>query len=173
MDTFSSLNPIVCSPLHCITSHHQHDSNIHSIAKSLVFTGSDSKRIRVWRQSDCTERGCTKTSSGEIWAILAYGNKLFTVHSDCKIRILNYTVMDNFWLKKISTLPKRSSVLYTGSYDRIRTVKGIPVHETKVNATVVNQDDGCVFTCSSVGSVKIWRRLYSSNHETEIPAITG
>ncbi|KAK8694567.1 hypothetical protein V6N13_072115 [Hibiscus sabdariffa] len=162
MDTFSFLNPIVCSPLHCITSHHRHDCNIHSIAKGLVFTGSDSKRIRVWRQSDCTERGCTKTSSGEIWAILAYGNKLFTAHRQAA---------NNIKIISCKTYYHAERVLYTGSYDR--TVKGIPVHETKVNATVVNQDDGCVFTCSSVGSVKIWRILYSSNHDTEIPAITG
>ncbi|KAK8649956.1 hypothetical protein V6N13_139609 [Hibiscus sabdariffa] len=73
MDTFFSLNPIVCSPLHCIASHHRQDSNMHSIAisKGLVFTGSDSKRTRVWRQFDCTEQGRTKTSSGEIRAILA------------------------------------------------------------------------------------------------------
>ncbi|KAA3490504.1 myosin heavy chain kinase B-like [Gossypium australe] len=188
---------------HCIASLHRQDGNIHSIAisKGLVFTVSDSKRIRVWRQPECIERGCIKTSSGEIRAILAYGNKLFTAHRDCKIRIWNYTVSDSFGYKKISTLPKRSSfllfpktssqqhkdcvscmayyhaegLLYTGSYDRTvkawrlvdnKCVDSFVVHESKVNAIVVNQDDGCVFTCSSDGSVKIWRRLYRENSHT-------
>nr|KJB82883.1 hypothetical protein B456_013G218800 [Gossypium raimondii] len=188
---------------HCVASLHRQDGNIHSIAisKGLVFTVSDSKRIRVWRQPECIERGCIKTSSGEIRAILAYGNKLFTAHRDCKIRIWNYTVSDSFGYKKISTLPKRSSfllfpktssqqhkdcvscmayyhaegLLYTGSYDRTvkawrlvdnKCVDSFVVHESKVNAIVVNQDDGCVFTCSSDGSVKIWRRLYRENSHT-------
>ncbi|KAK8520334.1 hypothetical protein V6N12_004277 [Hibiscus sabdariffa] len=65
--------------------------------------------------------------------------------------------------------------LYTGSYDRTvkawrlqdnKCVDTFVVHESKVNAIVVNQDDGCVFTCSSDGSVKIWRRLYRENSHT-------
>lgn len=39
-------------------------------------------------------------------------------------------------------------------------------HESNVNGIVVNQDDGCVFTCSSDGSVKIWRRVYRENSHT-------
>ncbi|OMO61914.1 hypothetical protein CCACVL1_23154 [Corchorus capsularis] len=191
---------------HCIASLHRQEGNIYSIAlsKGLVFTGSDSSRIRAWRQPDCIERGYIKASYGEVRAIFAFGNMLFTTHRDCKIRIWNYTVSDNFRYKKISTLPKRSSflqlfpktssrqqqhkdcvscmayyhaegLLYTGAYDRTvkawrlldkKCVDSFLAHESNVNGIVVNQDDGCVFTCSSDGSVKIWRRVYRENSHT-------
>ncbi|GAV84612.1 WD40 domain-containing protein [Cephalotus follicularis] len=188
---------------YCIASLHRNEGNIYSIAvsKGTVFTGSESNRIRAWRQHDYIERGYLKASCGEVRAILAYGNLLFTTHKDCKIRIWNFTVADNFKPKKISTLPRRRSLLffnkrkpqkhkdciscmayyhaegllYTGSYDT--TVKAWRVadqicvdtfvaHESNVNAIVVNQDDGCVFTCSTDGSVKIWRRVYRENSHT-------
>lgn len=38
-------------------------------------------------------------------------------------------------------------------------------HDGHVNAIVINQQDGCLFTCSSDGSVKIWRRVFrESSH---------
>ncbi|OMO91046.1 hypothetical protein COLO4_18656 [Corchorus olitorius] len=200
---------------HCIASLHRQEGNIYSIAlsKGLVFTGSDSSRIRAWRQPDCIERGYIKASYGEVRAIFAFGNMLFTTHRDCKIRIWNYTVSDNFRYKKISTLPKRSSflqlfpktssqqhkdcvscmayyhaegLLYTGAYDRTvkawrlldkKCVDSFLAHESNVNAIVVNQDDGCVFTCSSDGSghrfavlclAAIEKLIFSGSEDTTI-----
>ncbi|KAM7276054.1 hypothetical protein ACFE04_017920 [Oxalis oulophora] len=188
----------------CIASLHRHDGNIFSIAvsKGTVFTGSESSRIRAWRQPDCIERGNIKSPSGDVRAILAYGNLLFTSHRDFKIRVWNVvTVADNFRPKKVSTFPKRSSflifpkrntnqhkdcvscmayyhaegILYTGSFDKTvkawrvsdkKCVDSFLAHDSNVNAIVVNQEDGCVFTCSSDGSVKIWRRVYRENSHT-------
>ncbi|KAM5572724.1 hypothetical protein ABKV19_012665 [Rosa sericea] len=45
-------------------------------------------------------------------------------------------------------------------------VDSFVAHEVNVNAMVVNQDDGCVFTCSSDGSVKLWRRVFRENSHT-------
>lgn len=61
---------------HCIASLRRHDGSIYSIAisRGVVFTGSESRRIRAWRQPDCIERGYIKSSSGEVRAILAYGS---------------------------------------------------------------------------------------------------
>ncbi|KAM1757454.1 hypothetical protein ACFX11_006705 [Malus domestica] len=36
-------------------------------------------------------------------------------------------------------------------------------HEGHVNGIAINQEDGCVFTCSSDGSVKIWRRVFGES----------
>ncbi|XP_028550768.1 protein JINGUBANG-like [Dendrobium catenatum] len=63
-------------------------------------------------------------------------------------------------------------ILYTGSWDR--TVKAWQVgdgtcvdsfvaHEGRVNAVVVGQDDGGVFTAGADGCVKVWRRTYGEN----------
>ncbi|KAL0323826.1 UNVERIFIED_CONTAM: hypothetical protein Scaly_2349700 [Sesamum calycinum] len=88
---------------HCIASLHRQDGTIFSIAaaKGLVFTGSESSRIRAWRQPDCTERGYFRATCGEVRTILAHGNTLFTSHKDCKVRIWNITAAtENFQAKK-------------------------------------------------------------------------
>ncbi|XP_059643922.1 protein JINGUBANG-like [Cornus florida] len=188
---------------HCIASLHRQKGNIYSItvSKGVVYTGSESRRIGAWRQPDCIEHGYLKASSGEVRAILAYGNMLFTSHRDHKVRIWNVTNSDNYRSKKVTTLPRENSfllfsrasghqhkdcvfcmayyhaegLLYTGSWDRTvkawrlsdnRCVDSFLAHEDNVNGLVVNQDDGCVFTCSSDGSVKIWRRVYGQNSHT-------
>ncbi|XP_020413239.1 protein JINGUBANG [Prunus persica] len=70
---------------------------------------------------------------------------------------------------------QKEGLLYSGSYDktvkawRVLTkncVDSFVAHEHNVNAILVKQDDGCVFTCSSDGSVKIWRRVFSENSHT-------
>ncbi|XP_062021870.1 protein JINGUBANG-like [Rosa rugosa] len=196
---------------HCIASLYRREGSISSIAVSkqqgVVFTGSESTRVRVWRQPDHIEYGCLNATSGEVRAIATHGNMLFTSHKDHKIRMWNFTVTDhNFKSKKVSSLPKTSSfplfsrftntkqqhkecisclayyktdglltLLYTGSHDRTvkawrlitnHCVDSFVAYEDNVNAMVVNQDDGCVFTCSSDGSVKLWRRVFRGNSHT-------
>lgn len=211
----------------CIASLHRQEGIIHSIAvsKELVYTGSESNRIRAWRQPECVERGHVKASSGEVRAILAYGNNmLFTSHKDLKVRIWNIvSTSESFKAKKIITLPKRrriirsstissipllinnyrssfssssstnschqqhksfvscmayyhaEGILYTGSWDRTvkawrvsdgRCVDSFVAHEDNINSIVINQEDGCVFSCSSDGSVKLWRRVYGQGSHT-------
>nr|GMD83863.1 protein JINGUBANG-like [Ipomoea batatas] len=209
---------------HCITSLHRQDGIIHSVAisKGLVFTGSESSRIRAWRQPDCMERGYIKARCGDVRAMLAYGNTLFTSHKDHKVRAWSVASSSNtsssleknyshFQAKKIAVLPKKGSsfsifsrarararvrgassqhhkdcvscmayyhaggLLYTGSWDKTvkvwavssgRCVDSFHAHDDNVNAVVVNQDDGCVFSCSLDGSVKIWRRVYGQSSHT-------
>ncbi|KAL2517814.1 Transducin/WD40 repeat-like superfamily protein [Abeliophyllum distichum] len=188
---------------HCIASLRRQEGTIFSItvSRGLVFTGSESCLIRAWRQPDCTERGYLRASSGDVRAILAYGNILFTSHRDNKVRMWNINVSENFQAKKVNTLPKRSSflifhrtntqkhkdciscmayfhaegLLYTGSWDKTvkawrvsdnRCVDSFVAHDDSVNAIIVNQEDGCVFSCSSDGCVKIWRRVYGQSSHT-------
>ncbi|KAG2729011.1 hypothetical protein I3760_01G230800 [Carya illinoinensis] len=201
-----TLSPVRMSPsqpllYHCIASLHRHEGNIFCIAltKDFIFTGSESKRIHVWKQPDCTQMGYIRANSGQVRAILAHGRLLFTTHSDCKIRLWNVSITaENFRPKKIATLPQRKpfflftrksthqhrniisclaynheeKLLYTGSWDRTvkawnisenRCVDSFVAHDGHVNAIVVNEHDGCVFTCSSDGTVKIWRRVFGEN----------
>ncbi|KAK6153656.1 hypothetical protein DH2020_013295 [Rehmannia glutinosa] len=60
-------------------------------------------------------------------------------------------------------------ILYTGSWDQTvrvwkisekKCVDSFLAHEGQVSAIVVDQSDGSVFTCSSDGTVKIWRRVF-------------
>lgn len=138
---------------HCIASLHRHEGNTYSIAvsKGIVFTGSESNRIRAWKQPDCIERGCLKASSGEIRAILAHGNTLFSAHKDHKIRIWNFTVSENFRAKKISTLPRTSTsfILFPKSNTQ--------QHKDCVSCMAYYHAEGLLYSGSYDRTVKVWR----------------
>ncbi|KAI6690065.1 hypothetical protein NL676_026893 [Syzygium grande] len=161
---------------------------------SNINPGTKSCRIHAWRRPDCAEVGYIKVSSGEVWAILAYGRILITAQEDHRVRVLGVSATGNFRPKKIATLPPKNSfcmfprkssnqkhkdyasclaynheekLLYTGSRDK--TVKACKILENRcvdsfvAHAIAINQEDGCVFTCSSDGSVKIWRRVFGES----------
>lgn len=137
---------------HCIASLHRNEGNIFSIAvsKGVIFTGSESKRIRAWRQPDCMERGHLRASSGEVRAILAHGNVLFSAHKDRKIRILNFTVSENFRMRKVSTLPRRNSF-------RLFSKSNSQRHKDCVSCMAYYHAEGLLYTGSYDRTVKVWR----------------
>ncbi|GLT48212.1 hypothetical protein SLA2020_218510 [Shorea laevis] len=157
---------------HCIASLHRHEGTIYSVAlsKGLVFTGSESNRIRIWRQPDCIERGYIKASCGEVRAILAYGNMLFTAHRDCKIRVWNYTLSDSFRSKKISTLPGRTSFL-------LFPKRSPHQHRDCISCMAYYHAEGFLYTGSFDKTVKAWRILDKKcvdsfvAHESSVNAI--
>ncbi|KAF8393414.1 hypothetical protein HHK36_021658 [Tetracentron sinense] len=152
-----TLSPLHISPspsllYHCIASLHRHEGNIFSIgiSRGIIFTGSESSRIRVWRQPECIERGYLKASSGEVRAILAYANMLFTTHRDYKIRMWNVSVSENFRSKKITTLPRRSSFLL---FPRNNSQQ----HKDCISCLAYYHAEGLLYTGSWDKTVKAWR----------------
>ncbi|KAF8400852.1 hypothetical protein HHK36_014155 [Tetracentron sinense] len=152
-----TLSPLQTSPSpyllhHCIASLHRREGKIFSIAVSrdIIFTGSESRHIRVWRQPECVERGYIKASSGEVRAILAYGNLLFTTHGDYKVRAWNLSVSENFRSKKITTLPRQSSFLL---FPRTNTHQ----HKDCVSCLAYYHEEGLLYTGSWDKTVKVWR----------------
>merc|ERR1711971_430618 len=63
------------------------EGHIYSLAASgdLLYTGSDSKNIRVWK--NLKEFTGFKSNSGLVKAIIISGEKIFTGHQDGKIRV--------------------------------------------------------------------------------------
>ena len=63
------------------------EGHIYSLATSgdLLYTGSDSKNIRVWRNQK--EFAGFKSNSGLVKAIVISGERIFTGHQDGKIRV--------------------------------------------------------------------------------------
>ncbi|KAJ8638133.1 hypothetical protein MRB53_012400 [Persea americana] len=149
-------NPTSPSPTllyYCLASLHRHDGSVLSIAisKGAVFTGSDSKRIRVWRQSECVERGHIKVKSGHVNAILAYGNTLFTAHKDHKVRVWAFSATDHFRSKKLATLPKKAALL---SFPR---ANGQQQHKDTITCIAYYNPEGLLYTGSRDKTVKVWR----------------
>ncbi|KAJ7963040.1 myosin heavy chain kinase B-like [Quillaja saponaria] len=145
------LSPVRLSPsppllYHCLASLHRQEGNIFSItvSKDFIFTGSESSRIHAWKQTDGTEMGYIKAKSGQVRSILAHGKMLFTTHGDYRIRI-----WDDHGIKQSRF----------GRCTEKCCVDSFVAHDGHVNVIVINQEDGCVFTCSSDGTVKIWRRI--------------
>ncbi|KAL6501975.1 hypothetical protein OROGR_027108 [Orobanche gracilis] len=147
---------------HCVAALHRHDGVIFSVAAAtngLVFTGSDSSRVRAWRQPDCTERGYLKSGHGGVRAILAHGNTLFTSHKDRKIRVWDVTggvgaasaALENFQAKQIATLPKNRSI-----FGFPRTNNG-PKHKDCISCMAYNHAAGLLYTGSWDRTVKAWR----------------
>lgn len=63
------------------------EGHIYSLAADgdLLYTGSDSKNIRVWR--NLKEFTAFKSNSGLVKAIILCGDKIFTGHQDGKVGI--------------------------------------------------------------------------------------
>nr|XP_043622549.1 protein JINGUBANG-like [Erigeron canadensis] len=179
--------------------------HIYSLALSddLLYTGSDSKNIRVWK--NLMEFSGFNSSSGLVKAILVIGDQIFTGHQDGKIRVWKYsgkrkkgyirvgnlpTTKDfikssmkpsNYievrrsrnvpWIKHFDavtcmSLDKKHGLLYSGSWDRsmkvwqlsnFKCLESIDAHNDAINSVVVGFDS-LVFTGSSDGTVKVWRR---------------
>ncbi|KAF9612757.1 hypothetical protein IFM89_003767 [Coptis chinensis] len=137
----------------CVSSLHRQDGNLFSIAvlKGLIFTGSNSTRIRIWKQPECVEYGYFKTTSGEIRALLAYGNVLFTAHKDYRVRVWNISVSsDNFRSKKIATLPRRNTLLFFPKSNSQQ-------HKSCISCIAYYHAEGLLYTGSWDRTVKTWR----------------
>ncbi|GAA0171600.1 hypothetical protein LIER_25590 [Lithospermum erythrorhizon] len=139
---------------HCIASLHRQEGTIYSIAvsKGLVFTGSESSRIRAWRQPDCVERGHVKASCGHVSSILAHGNMLFTSHKDHKVRVWNLFLSENFKAKKIANLPRTSTFLF---FPKTCTYQ----HKERISCMAYYHAEGLLYTGSFDKTVKAWRVL--------------
>ncbi|TKY67505.1 E3 ubiquitin-protein ligase TRAF7 [Spatholobus suberectus] len=102
--------------------HHHHDDNcipenglvgslvreeghIYSLAVSgdLLYTGSDSKNIRVWK--DLKDFTGFKSSSGLVKTIVISGGKIFTGHQDGKIRVWKVSSKNPANHKRVGSLP--------------------------------------------------------------------
>ncbi|GAA0184102.1 hypothetical protein LIER_31401 [Lithospermum erythrorhizon] len=137
---------------HCVASMHRNEGTIHSItiSKDFIFTGSESSRIRAWRQPDCIEMGYIKASVGDIRSTLAHGKLLFTTHGDFKIRVWDVSLRENFQPKKTMTLPKKKSIIF---YPR----KNSHQHKDYITCIAFNQREKLLYTGSWDKTVKVWK----------------
>ncbi|KAF9616014.1 hypothetical protein IFM89_027953 [Coptis chinensis] len=101
---------------------------------------------------DFAERGYLKTNSGDVRAILAYGNMLFTTHKDHKVRVSSVTSNSgDFPSRKLTMLPPQNS--FASSQGRKR-------YNTKIvsHASLTTMQKGYyIYTGSWDKTVKTWR----------------
>ncbi|GFY89652.1 transducin/WD40 repeat-like superfamily protein [Actinidia rufa] len=140
------------------------EGHIYSLATSgpLLYTGSDSKNIRVW--NDLKEYSGFKSSSGLVKAIVISGEKIFTGHQDGKIRVWKFSTK-NFRkpYKRVGSLPTTKDFIKTSfnpkSYVEVRRRFSVPwiKHFDAVSCMSLDESQGLLYSGSWDKTVKVWR----------------
>ncbi|CAI9769917.1 unnamed protein product [Fraxinus pennsylvanica] len=153
-----------CTNLHkhgLIGSLVREECHIYSLAASgdLLYTGSDNKNIRVWK--NLKEFSGFKTNSGLVKAIVVLGDKIFTGHQDGKIRVWRYLGRKAY--KRIGNLPTTGDYLKKSMNPKnnveVRRKRNVPwiKHFDAVSSMSVDVDQGLLYSGSWDKTLKVWR----------------
>ncbi|KAG8364278.1 hypothetical protein BUALT_Bualt19G0111700 [Buddleja alternifolia] len=142
------------------------EGHIYSLAAAgdLLYTGSDSKNVRVWKNLE--DFSGFKSGSGLVKAIVVLGEKIFTGHQDGKIRVWGFSSDDKRSVCKynrVGNLPMTQDLL-TKSINpknyievwRKRHVTWIK-HYDAVSCMSVDVDHGLLYSGSWDRTLKVWR----------------
>ncbi|GFY86921.1 transducin/WD40 repeat-like superfamily protein [Actinidia rufa] len=150
-----------------ISSLVREEGHIYSLAAAgdLLYTGSDSKNIRVWK--NMKEFSAFKSNSGLVKAIIICGEKIFTGHQDGKVRVWKIHPKNPSLHKRAGTLPtfmdifkcsiKPRNYVAVWRIENSKCLESVKAHDDAVNSVVVTVG-GMVFTGSADGTVKVWTR---------------
>ncbi|CAM9002225.1 unnamed protein product [Rhodiola kirilowii] len=136
------------------------EGHIYSLAAKgdLLYTGSDSKNIRVWK--DLKEHAGFKSNSGLVKAIVISGDKIFTGHQDGKIRV--WKVTQNVH-KRYGTLPTLKDIfkcsIKPSSYVQVRKNRSALwiKHSDAISCLSLNDRLGLLYSASWDRTFKVWR----------------
>ncbi|KAF0917359.1 hypothetical protein E2562_017530 [Oryza meyeriana var. granulata] len=141
---------------HCLSALHRLDGDVHAlaVARGVLFTASDSGRVRAWAAPGCFNRGYLDVGRGRVPALAACGGTLVTSHSrDHHVRVWTVcasAVCDHIRAKKAATLPAKGGIL---SF----TKKRPPHHRDTVSCLVLHAVAGLLYTASHDRTVKAWK----------------
>ncbi|KAL8091382.1 protein JINGUBANG-like [Apium graveolens] len=139
------------------------EGHIYSLAASgdLLYTGSDSKNIRVWKNQK--EFSGFKSNSGLVKAIVIAGEKIFTGHQDGKIRLWKVSAKNPSIHKRIGTLPTfksffKNSINPTSYAEVKRNRNGVWIrHFDAISCLSLNEDKTLLYSSSWDKTFKVWR----------------
>ncbi|KAK9060369.1 hypothetical protein SSX86_021073 [Deinandra increscens subsp. villosa] len=143
------------------------EGHVYSLASSggLLYTGSDSKNIRVWK--NLSEFSGFKSSSGLVKAIVVTGEKIFTGHQDGKIRVWKYSNKNNSNKKnphkRVGSLPTTRDFIKCsmnpGNYVEVRRHRNVPwiKHYDVVSCLSLDEDHGLLYSGSWDKTLRVWR----------------
>ncbi|EOA30462.1 hypothetical protein CARUB_v10013587mg [Capsella rubella] len=140
------------------------DGHVYSLAASgdLLFTGSDSKNIRVWK--DLKDFTGFKSTSGLVKAIVITGdNRIFTGHQDGKIRVWRGSKRRTGSYSRVGSLPTLKEFLTKSvnpkNYVEVRRRKNVLKirHYDAVSCLSLNEELGLLYSGSWDKTLKVWR----------------
>lgn len=139
------------------------EGHIYSLAASgeLLYTGSDSKNIRVWK--NLKEYAAFKSSSGLVKAIIISGERIFTGHQDGKIRVWKVSQKNSSDHKRAGTLPTLKDI-FKSSINPSNYVEGRGrrralwiKHSDAVSCLSLTEDKLLLYSASWDRTLKVWR----------------
>ncbi|OWM66313.1 protein JINGUBANG [Punica granatum] len=139
------------------------EGHIYSLAASgdLLYTGSDSKNIRVWKNQK--EFSGFKSNSGLVKAIIIAGEKIFSGHQDGKIRVWKVSSKSPNIHKRIGTLPTLrdyiKSSLNPSNYVEVRRNRNAVwiKHFDAISCLSLSEDKKLLYSASWDKTFKVWR----------------
>ncbi|CAK8575768.1 unnamed protein product [Lathyrus sativus] len=139
------------------------EGHIYSLAVSgdLLYTGSDSKNIRVWK--DLKDFTGFKSSSGLVKTIVISEGNIFTGHQDGKIRVWKNSSKNSKVHKRVGSLPTFKDYVKSSmnpkNYVEVRRRKNtVKVkHFDAISSLSLDQEQGLLYSASWDKSVKVWR----------------
>ncbi|CAI9116633.1 OLC1v1017830C1 [Oldenlandia corymbosa var. corymbosa] len=146
-----------------ISSLVREEGHIYSLAAKddLLYTGSDSKNIRVWKNTK--EFTAFKSNSGLVKAIIISGDKIFTGHQDGKVRVWKVNPKNPSIHKRTGTFPTffdifKASIKPSNYVEvkRNRTALWIK-HCDAISCLSMSQEQGLLYSASWDRSFKVWR----------------
>ncbi|GJX07679.1 JINGUBANG-like protein [Tanacetum coccineum] len=139
------------------------EGHTYSLAASgdLLYTGSDSKNIRVWK--NLNEFSAFKSSSGLVKAIIISGKKIFTGHQDGKVRVWKASSKHPRRYSQVATFPSLFSILKCSvrpknyvEVKRKHTAVWIK-HCDAISCLSMNQEVGLLYSGSWDRTFKVWK----------------
>lgn len=137
------------------------EGHVYSLATAgeLLYTGSDSRNIRVWK--NLKEFNGFKSSSGLVKAIVISGEKIFTGHQDGKIRVWKKDPSGGH--RRAGTLPAMRDILRSSinpqNYVVVRRNRSRLwfKHADAVSSLSLSEDRTLLYSCSWDTTLKVWR----------------
>ncbi|KAE8668364.1 proteasome assembly chaperone 2-like [Hibiscus syriacus] len=139
------------------------EGHVYSLAAygDLLYTGSDSKNIRVWK--NLNEFSGFKARSGLVKAIVIVGDLVFTGHQDGKIRVWKISTTNAGVHKRFGTLPTWKDVVRSSvkpkNYVEVRRNRSVLriKHFDAVSCLSLNEELGLLYSGSWDKTLKVWR----------------
>ncbi|PWA84281.1 dynein regulator LIS1 [Artemisia annua] len=139
------------------------EGHIYSLgaAGGLLYTGSDSKNIHVWKNMKLVTT--FKSNSGLVKAVIISGDKIFTGHQDGKVRVWKSNTKDPIIHKRIGTFPTFFDILKSSmksknyvEVKRNRTALWIK-HCDAISCLSINEEEGLLYSGSWDRTFKVWK----------------
>ncbi|GLU22245.1 hypothetical protein SLE2022_383340 [Rubroshorea leprosula] len=139
----------------CLSSVLKKDGQILStaISNGLIYTGSDTNLIRIWKLPEFTECGQLKTKASRVVALEVSHERVFAAYGDAKIRVWQRTWDGALKHVKLATIPRAGG--YVRSY--IAGKDKMMKHMGPITSLAINISDNIFYSASLDKTVKVWR----------------